>query len=89
MRITCPYCGERSNDEFIVLGDAEALLNRPTDMSVAAFDDYVHKRNNPAGPLRELWYHQGGCRQWLVVDRDTLTHVILGITFARAFRQVS
>lgn len=84
MRIPCPYCGERSNDEFTVLGDADALLNRPTDMSLAAFDDYVHSRSNSAGPHRELWYHQGGCRQWLVVQRDTRSHAVLAVTFARA-----
>ena len=83
MRIPCPYCGERSNDEFTVLGDADALLNRPTDMSLAVFDTYVHARSNPAGPHRELWYHQAGCRQWLVVHRDTRSHAVLGIMPAR------
>ena len=29
MRIPCPYCGERSNDEFVVKGDADAFLSRP------------------------------------------------------------
>ena len=26
--------------------------------------------------MREYWHHGGGCRAWLVVDRDTLTHEI-------------
>ncbi len=89
MRIPCPYCGERSNDEFTVLGDADALLNRPTDMSSAAFDTYVHARNNPAGPHRELWYHQAGCRQWLVVNRDTRSHALLGVELARTSQRAS
>ena len=43
-----------------------------------AFLDYVYPRDNPAGPHRELWYHLGGCRAWLVVNRDTRTHEIFG-----------
>ena len=31
MRIRCPYCGERSNDEFNVLGDADVLTRRPEE----------------------------------------------------------
>ena len=89
MRIPCPYCGERSNDEFTVLGDADAILNRPTDMMLPAFDAYVHARKNPAGPHRELWYHQGGCRQWLVVHRDTRSHAVLGAELARTSQRAS
>ena len=33
-------------------------------------------RDNKAGPHRELFYHVGGCRTWLVVTRDTRTHAI-------------
>jgi methylglutamate dehydrogenase subunit B len=89
MRIPCPYCGARSNDEFMVLGDADALLKRPTDLSFAAFDSYAHARKNPAGPHRELWYHQAGCRQWLVVNRDTRTHTVLGVELARTSQRAS
>ncbi len=83
MRIACPYCGERSNDEFTVLGDAAALLARPTTGAPEAFDSYLHERINAAGRHDELWYHGGGCRQWLTVTRDTRTHEIFAVTFAR------
>jgi methylglutamate dehydrogenase subunit B len=89
MRIPCPYCGDRSNDEFTVLGDADALLKRPTDMALTALDSYVHSRSNPAGPHRELWYHQGGCRQWLVVHRDTRLHTVFGVELARTSQRAS
>ena len=46
--------------------------------------DYVYLRDNPAGPHRELWYHAGGCRAWLIVGRDTRTHAISGAEPARA-----
>ena len=84
MRIRCPYCGERSNDEFTVLGDADALLARPTDSEPQAFYEYAYVRDNPAGQHRELWYHSAGCRRWLVVTRDTRTHGIAAVTFASA-----
>ena len=76
MRIPCPYCGDRSNDEFVVKGDATAFMARPTDASPEGFDNYLYTRVNNAGDHRELWYHQGGCRQWLVVTRDTRTHAV-------------
>ncbi len=91
MRIKCPYCGERGNDEFTYLGDAGALMARPGGDSAggdapeaaAAYHDYVYLRDNPAGPHRELWYHGGGCRAWLVVTRDTRTHAIASVEFAK------
>ena len=83
MRIPCPYCGERSNDEFQIMGAADALLARPADATQPAFDAYLHARDNPAGAHRELWYHHGGCRHWLVVTRDTHTHAVSGAVLAR------
>jgi heterotetrameric sarcosine oxidase delta subunit len=82
MRIRCPYCGERSNDEFYVLGDADALTARPSGENVEAFHQYVYQRTNLAGLHRELWYHAAGCRRWLVVTRDTRTHEISDVTYA-------
>jgi sarcosine oxidase subunit delta len=77
MRIPCPHCGERDVGEFAYYGDA--TKRRPHAASeLQAFLDYVYRRDNPAGPHRELWYHLGGCRAWLVVSRDTRTHEIFG-----------
>jgi methylglutamate dehydrogenase subunit B len=84
MRIPCPYCGERSNDEFVVKGDATALMARPASSSQDAFHEHLYLRINNAGEHRELWYHQGGCRQWLVVTRDTRTHAIFQVELARS-----
>ncbi len=84
MRVRCPYCGERSNDEFTVLGDADALLARPAENDAQAFYEYAYVRANPAGQHRELWYHAAGCRRWLIVTRDTRTHEIAAVTFASA-----
>jgi sarcosine oxidase subunit delta len=85
LRIPCPYCGPRGNEEFSYLGDAS--VRRP-DPAIAdatqAFHDYVYLRDNPSGGHSELWYHGGGCRRWLVVTRNTRTHEIGAATFADA-----
>jgi heterotetrameric sarcosine oxidase delta subunit len=90
MRIRCPHCGERGNEEFAYLGDAS--VRRPDDATTvtaadpgyAAWVDYVYLRDNPAGPLRELWQHVHGCRAWIVVTRDVRTHAISAVEDARA-----
>ena len=59
------------------------LLRRPApDAGPEAWDDYVYLRDNPAGPTRDLWYHEAGCGAWLLVSRDTITHAITGAELA-------
>ena len=83
MRIRCPHCGERDNGEFSYLGDAAPRRPDGLEASAAAMHDYVYLRDNPAGTIRELWYHAAGCRSWLVVTRDTRTHAIEAVEPAR------
>jgi sarcosine oxidase subunit delta len=45
--------------------------------------DYVFQRENPRGWHREYWHHVQGCRQWLVLERNTLTHEIRTCQLAR------
>lgn len=78
MRIDCPYCGPRGNEEFSYYGDATRVRpDAATDE--AAFADYVYLRDNPAGTHRELWFHAAGCHRWLEVERDTRTHLITAV----------
>jgi heterotetrameric sarcosine oxidase delta subunit len=81
--ITCPHCGPRDHTEFQFGGDAS--LRRPDP--AAAFEDgwydFIYLRDNVRGMHRELWQHRSGCRMWLVVERDTLTHAIASVGFAR------
>jgi sarcosine oxidase subunit delta len=79
MRIPCPHCGERGNEEFSYRG-AAGLVRPAPDAPAAAWHEYVYVRDNPAGAHRELWQHVNGCRRWLVVARDTRTHAITGCT---------
>lgn len=74
IRINCPICGPRPETEFTY--GADATLERPA-MDEAAMQpwlDYVFNRDNPRGWHREYWHHVQGCRQWVVLERNTLTH---------------
>lgn len=85
MLIPHPLLGPRDAAEFTYLGDA-ALLERPNwqaNDAPEAFHDHVYLRDNPAGPHRELWFHEQGDRSWLVVTRDTRTHEITAVELAR------
>ncbi len=85
MRINCPYCGERSLDEFVYHGDASVMRPDPSAPNAAdAFYVYGYERANAAGPHQELWYHSAGCHAWLAVSRDTRTHEITSVSYAKA-----
>ena len=55
-------------------------MARPAaDAGEAAWDDYLHLRDNPAGELDELWSHDAGCGAWLKVRRNTVTHEVVSV----------
>src|SRR5699024_7236700 len=84
LRIPCPWCGERDHTEFIYGGDAstpwpaDPLAPAATAVSGTAGDRApdLYRRDNPAGRHLEYWQHVRGCRRWLVVERDTVSHEI-------------
>jgi heterotetrameric sarcosine oxidase delta subunit len=78
MRIVCPFCGERELGEFTYLGDAKPVRPK-ADASEDEVFDYVYLRDNVAGETSEYWYHGGGCRTWLKITRNTLTHEISSV----------
>jgi len=85
MIIDHPLLGPRDAAEFVYLGDA-SLINRPdydAENAATAFYEYLYLRENVAGEMRELWYHEQGDRSWLVVTRNTITHEISNVELAR------
>lgn len=82
MKFPCPICGLRDRREFYYAGNAVQLDRPDPDAGEAAWDDYVHNRENPAGRSRELWQHEMGCGAWLVIERDTTTHQVFGARLA-------
>ena len=75
--IFCPHCGLRSQKEFSYGGDAK--IKRPklnAEVTDKEWDDFVYMRESPRGHHLELWHHTSGCRQWIKVKRDTVTHEI-------------
>lgn len=82
MRLPCPICGTRDVREFYYQG-AAVMLERPApDVGEAAWDDYLHLRDNQPGDLEELWSHDAGCGAWLKVVRNTATHAVIGAELA-------
>ena len=83
IRIKCPFCGERDHNEFTYGGDATKVRPEHGSNDMEAWLDYVDLRDNPRGSHREYWHHTHGCRQWLIVERDTLTHEVTSVSFAK------
>lgn len=81
--LQCPVCGLRAEGEFSYGGDASSKRPDDSDTDLTTWHDFVFLRDNPRGPHVEFWHHVLGCRQWLVVERDTLTHKIGSVRLAR------
>jgi len=82
--ITCPHCGVRPKEEFTIRGDAGPMRPAP-EAAFEVWDAYVHLRDNVRGVMAEHWQHSGGCRRWLVVERDTFTHDVHSVVDAAEF----
>ena len=82
LRIDCPVCGLRDETEFAYAGDATVQRPAMDETDTAVWHDYVFLRDNPCGPHREYWHHVLDCRQVLVVERDTRSHVIGAVRLA-------
>jgi heterotetrameric sarcosine oxidase delta subunit len=85
LRIPCPWCGVRDYTEFRYGGDATKTRPR-LEEGAQVWHDHVFLFDNPKGPHREYWQHVQGCRQWLVLERDTATNRVGQSVFARELR---
>jgi heterotetrameric sarcosine oxidase delta subunit len=80
--IPCPFCGPRAEIEFAYGCAAEAAPGA-TRRSDRKDLDRIFNRKNPRGVHVELWQHVSGCRSWINLERNTLTHEIVGCRPAR------
>lgn len=78
MQIKCPYCGSLDLREFTYIGDA-MRLSPALDANFDTWAEYVWERENPRGRHLEHWQHSYGCRQFLKIDRDMVSHEIFQI----------
>ncbi|MDP7546565.1 MAG: sarcosine oxidase subunit delta [Alphaproteobacteria bacterium] len=79
--IPCPHCGPRAQTEFSYGGDANAARPpAPEEADDGTWIDYLYLRDNPKGVHDELWQHIHGCRRWMRVRRDVVSHEITGCT---------
>jgi methylglutamate dehydrogenase subunit B len=74
--IPCPTCGERHYTEFRYGGDAAKRRPAHAEETVQTWCDYVFLFDNPKGAHVEYWQHVLGCRQWLILERDTATNAV-------------
>ena len=78
LRIPCPYCGVRDEEEFRCGGQSH--ITRPgLDATAAAWADYLFSRDNPQGVHYERWLHVFGCNRWFNLARHTVTHDIIAV----------
>lgn len=78
--ISCPYCGNRAENEFRCGGESHIQRpGPPNDVSDEQWGEYMFFRENPRGVHFERWCHSFGCGQWFNVARDTLTHRIYAV----------
>ena len=85
--IKCPWCGERDEAEFSYGG--EAAIKRPQDpkaLDDKQWADYLFMRKNTRGLFLEQWNHSLGCRQWFLVERNTVTYEITEISKIKAIK---
>ncbi|MGB5706067.1 MAG: sarcosine oxidase subunit delta [Arenicellales bacterium] len=78
IRIKCPFCGERDHSEFTYGGDA-SIVYPALDAPAEEWHEAVFMRENIRGMQTETWHHVNGCRMWLIVQRDTMTHEIRSV----------
>jgi heterotetrameric sarcosine oxidase delta subunit len=79
---TCPWCGPRAQIEFSYARVAESVAGAAVDSQGGEMQelDRIFLRQNSVGLQEEIWQHTHGCRGWLRIRRNNLTHEVLQCT---------
>jgi sarcosine oxidase subunit delta len=72
--LRCPLNGERNISEFICGGEVRRSSD-PGTASDADWADHLFLQDNPAGVVREWWFHVPS-GYWFIAERDTVTDEI-------------
>ena len=72
--IDCPHCGPRAQVEFTYERTLDAVVQ--PDAAPEEAMAHLFSRANPRGLDEEIWRHSFGCRGWLVMARDRVSHAI-------------
>ena len=72
--IDCPHCGPRAQIEFTYERTVDSIA--PADAEAADAMHALYSRANPMGVDDEIWRHTYGCRAWMVLKRNRVTHSI-------------
>ena len=75
--IPCPHCGPRAQAEFVFERPLETIFG--VDTPTPELVEKLYTRTNARGLSAELWRHSRGCRAWLRIDRNSVTHVISAV----------
>lgn len=78
LRIQCPWCGLRDEQEF-EFGGPSHIARPAAEVNDLQWSDYLFGRDNPKGIHFERWYHRYGCERWFNLARDTVSHAILTV----------
>jgi sarcosine oxidase subunit delta len=86
IRIPCPYCGPRNSTEFRHVGEAGESGRRPDASTTDPVEwrRYLYVHDNALGWVRETWFHGGGCRRFLMAERNTGTNEVKWVVPAGA-----
>ena len=74
MLFECPHCGPRAQDEFIYERTVDSVVT--LDAAPEAAMTALFTRSNLRGVDQEIWRHTFGCRAWLILTRNRVTHEI-------------
>lgn len=77
MQIACPHCGPRDQAEYVYERAWESVIVPGESDDLAM--ERLFTRTNPRGVDDELWRHTYGCRAWMVVTRNRVTHEITAV----------
>ena len=77
MLIACPHCGPRAQAEFAYERTRDSIVTIAMAPDVAMTT--LFERTNQRGVDDELWRHSHGCRRFILLRRNRVTHEILSV----------